>query len=273
MFQLSRSVPFPALRLRWLASDAVFCDRNVWHWILRELLRGLRGRARRRQSFVPGRSGFAGFQGFGLARQGARRRAGGLGRRRLPAPDGAAPARSGQSGIIDRDHNMASRLNLRRRGKAIGPDERVERDSVTIGKDCAHSRLARRQPASRLARTSRRRLAPRAAAVHGDPGRLRHGIGAGHGCAERARLHRRDRHRSRDTPGRRGRRLSAPFAEVWKGLDKGSLRRSELAQPASMPAAAPVKARRNAKRARETQTKSLMTQPTDTVSFDPLSAD
>jgi len=53
----------------------------------------------------------------------------------------------------------------------------------------------------------------------------------------------------------------ATLAEFWKGLDQGSLKRSELAQPASKPAAAPVKARRNAKRARETQTKSLMTQP------------
>ncbi|MGH6841087.1 MAG: hypothetical protein ACREDV_03205, partial [Methylocella sp.] len=51
------------------------------------------------------------------------------------------------------------------------------------------------------------------------------------------------------------------FAEVWKGLDKGSLRRSEFAQPASKPAATPLMARRTANRARETQTKSLMTQP------------
>ncbi|MGH6821444.1 MAG: hypothetical protein ACREDU_11365, partial [Methylocella sp.] len=53
----------------------------------------------------------------------------------------------------------------------------------------------------------------------------------------------------------------ATFAELWKGLDQGSLRRSELEQPASKPATTPVKARRNAKRARETQTKPLMTQP------------
>src|ERR1700730_15938115 len=51
------------------------------------------------------------------------------------------------------------------------------------------------------------------------------------------------------------------FAEVWKGLDQGSLRRSEFEQPASKPAATPVTARRNAKRARETQTQPLMTQP------------
>jgi hypothetical protein len=66
---------------------------------------------------------------------------------------------------------------------------------------------------------------------------------------------------------------SATFAELWKGLDKGSLRRSEFAQPASKLAAAPVRARRNAKRARETQIKSVMTQPTDAVSLEALSAD
>ncbi|MGC2833812.1 MAG: hypothetical protein WA238_06395, partial [Methylocella sp.] len=53
----------------------------------------------------------------------------------------------------------------------------------------------------------------------------------------------------------------ATFAELWNGLDQGSLRRSEFEQPASKPAAAPVKAIRTAKRARETQTKPLMTQP------------
>jgi hypothetical protein len=66
---------------------------------------------------------------------------------------------------------------------------------------------------------------------------------------------------------------SGTFAEVWKGLDKGSLKRSEFAQPASKPAAALVRARRNAKRARETLMKSLMTQLTGAMCLAPLSAD
>src|ERR1700740_3310363 len=46
--------------------------------------------------------------------------------------------------------------------------------------------------------------------------------------------------------------------ELRKGFDKGSLSLSELEHPASIPAAAPVKARRNAKPGRNRKTNLLM---------------
>ncbi len=136
--------------------------------------------------------------------------------------------------------------------QTICANERVDGHAITVCENLGvlalsddNRRSALRRPARGTLRTSRRRGG-------GDPRVwLRRACGR---RAKRSRLHRRNRRRSR-------RRLAGYVRRTLERIRPGSLKRSELAQPASKPAAAPVKARRNAKRARETQTKSLMTQP------------
>ncbi len=214
-----------------------------------------------------GRVGFAGFQAFSLAGQSARARTRNfrrcwLCRRGMAAT--RAPLEAAKAALYTGITMWLPGWTCDGRGKTIGPDKRVDRDSIASWREfAAVFALRHDNRRSALRGPARGALPPRGGGTAATGG---FGCGGGLALADGA-LSGRDctgdtRHR------RRGRRRlgSATFAELWKGLDQGSLRRSELAQPASKPAATPVRARRNAKRALETQTKSVMTQPTDEVS-------
>ena len=110
----------------------------------------------------------------------------------------ARSARSGQRHVIHRDDNVGSGPDLRRRGKTICTNERIDGHAITgcenlgvLALSDNDRRSALRRPARGALRTSRRR-------GNGDPRVwLRRGISTCSGRAKRSRLHRRTRRRSR----------------------------------------------------------------------------